>query len=130
MIKNNLDVFSNEVNYLEKNNTHHYFLKKLKNIKNPIILELGVNRGGSTINFLNYINSYGGELFSIDINDCSEIIYSEKFKNVSTKKWNFLISNDVDIDNILLKFPILKKGIDVLYIDSYHDSTHVKKINL
>ena len=29
MIKNNLDVFSNELNHIEKNNTHHYFLKKL-----------------------------------------------------------------------------------------------------
>ena len=109
------------------NDTSKYFLSKLTNLKNPIILELGVNKGGSTANFLKYINDNGGELYSIDINDCSNIINDELFKNVKTSNWKFLKSNDLNIEYILGKFPLLKNGIDVLYVDSYHDETHVKK---
>ena len=124
----NLELTSNEFNHIERNNVHHYFLKKLNNIKNPVILELGVNKGSSTAKFLDYINLYGGELYSIDIVDCSRIINNDRFKNIPTEKWNFLTSNDLDIENILLKFPKLKNGIDLIYIDSYHDFTHVNKI--
>ena len=79
------------------NDTSKYFLSKLTNLKNPIILELGVNKGGSTANFLKYINDNGGELYSIDINDCSNIINDELFKNVKTSNWKFLKSNDLNI---------------------------------
>ena len=109
------------------NDTSKYFLSKLTNLKNPIILELGVNKGGSTANFLKYINDNGGELYSIDIKDCSKITNDELFKNVKTNNWKFLKSNDLNIEYILGKFPLLKNGIDVLYVDSYHDETHVKK---
>ena len=107
--------------------TSKYFLSKLRNLNNPIILELGVNRGGSTAKFLKYINDNGGELYSIDIKDCSKITNDELFKNVKTNNWKFLKSNDLNIEYILEKFPLLKNGIDVLYVDSYHDETHVKK---
>ena len=110
------------------NDTSNYFLSKLKNFNNPIILELGVNKGGSTANFLNFINEHGGELYSIDINDCSEIINSHRFKDINTSNWNFLKSNDLNIKFILENFPKIKNGIDLLYIDSYHDETHVEKI--
>ena len=109
------------------NDTSKYFLSKLRNFNNPIILELGVNRGGSTAKFLKYINDNGGELYSIDIKDCSKITNDELFKNVKTNNWKFLKSNDLNIEYILEKFPLLKNGIDVLYVDSYHDETHVKK---
>ena len=55
---------------------------KLDTIKNPVILELGVNRGRSTKRFIDYIELNGGELYSIDIKDCSNAI--------SSNKWNFL----------------------------------------
>ena len=109
------------------NDTSSYFLSKLKNFDKPIILELGVNKGGSTVNFLKFVNNYGGELYSIDINDCSNIVNNERFKDVDTNSWNFLKTNDLNIEYILEKFPKIKAGIDVLYIDSYHDETHVKK---
>ena len=109
------------------NDTSKYFLSKLRNFNNPIILELGVNRGGSTAKFLKYINDNGGELYSIDIKDCSKIINDELFKNIKANNWKFLKSNDLNIEYILEKFPLLKNGIDVLYVDSYHDETHVKK---
>ena len=91
----------------------------LNDIKNPIILELGVNRGGSTKFFLKHIEENNGKLFSIDIKDCSSVSDS--------KNWNFLISDDLDYNFIVSKFKeISEKGIDVLFIDSYHDPSHVK----
>jgi predicted O-methyltransferase YrrM len=127
MTDKNTELSPFEFNHVERNNVHHFFLKKLRNIKNPVILELGVNKGSSTAKFLNYVNLFGGNLYSIDITDRSNIIHSERFKNISTKKWNFLKSNDLNLDKILTKYPELKNGIDLLYIDSYHDQVHVKK---
>lgn len=100
----------------EKND---YIKEKLKFFENPIILELGVNRGGSTKIFLNYVEQNNGKVFSIDIKDCSNVSNS--------KKWSFLISNDLDYNYITTKFPeILNNGIDILFVDSYHDPSHVK----
>jgi predicted O-methyltransferase YrrM len=93
-------------------------LKRLNNIKNPVILELGVNRGRSTKIFFDYINDKGGKLFSIDIRDCSNALVSPE--------WNFFQCNDLNINEILKKFSVLKKGIDLLFIDSYHEPNHVK----
>mgnify|MGYP001391593828 FL=1 len=96
------------------NDTSGYFLSKLKNFDKPIILELGVNKGGSTFNFLKFVNNYGGELYSIDINDCSNIVNNERFKDVDTNSWNFLKTNDLNIEYILEKFPKIKVYFKVL----------------
>tara|TARA_B100000941_G_C28398430_1_gene496704 strand:+ start:87 stop:731 length:645 start_codon:yes stop_codon:yes gene_type:complete len=93
---------------------------RLEKIVNPRILELGVNRGRSTKRFFDHIEKNGGELYSIDIKDCSKAL-----ENIN---WNFFQSNDLDIEKILLKFPKLKNGIDILFIDSYHDPSHVKML--
>ncbi len=95
-------------------------LERLKEIDNPIILELGVNRGRSTKRFFEYINTHGGDLYSIDIRNCSDAIISPK--------WNFFQCNDLNINEILKKFPNLNKGIDLLFVDSYHDPSHVKSL--
>ena len=94
--------------------------KKLQKIKNPTILELGVNRGRSTKRFFDYIKINGGKLFSIDIADCS--------KSLNEENWNFFECNDLHIDKILNKYPDLKNGIDILFIDSYHEPNHVRKL--
>ena len=109
------------MNENEKSNILELYVSRLKNIKDPTILELGVNKGHSTRNFLDHINKFGGKLFSIDIKKAPKLLDEDK------TKWNFLRSNDLDIENILNNFPALKSGIDVLFIDSYHDETHVKK---
>jgi hypothetical protein len=44
-----------------------------------------------------------------------------------SKRWYFIQSDSTDVDNILSKAPFLKKGIDILYIDSYHTREHVEK---
>ena len=105
-----------------------YINKKLDEIKNPIIVELGVAETAlSTKNFLKYVNDKGGKLYSIDIQDFSKITNSDNFKNINSKNWNFLQSNDLNLEKILKNFPIIKNGIDVLYVDSLHDPTHIER---
>lgn len=93
---------------------------RLNNFENPRILELGVNRGRSTKRFFDHIEQYGGELYSIDIKDCSSAL--------NNPEWEFFQSNDLDVEKILSHFPKLIEGIDILFIDSYHDPNHVKSL--
>ena len=96
-----------------------YIYDKLSEFENPLILEFGVNKGGSTKMFLKFLEKNTGSIFSIDINDCSNVSSSDK--------WNFFQSNDLDYLKITKKYPeIEKNGIDILFIDSYHDPSHVK----
>ena len=96
-----------------------YILDALKNFKKPLIFELGVNLGGSTKRFLDYIKLNDGKLFSVDIKDCLNV--------TDDKNWKFLKSNDLKYKYIIDKFPdIRNEGIDLLFIDSYHDPSHVK----
>jgi len=99
---------------------HLVMQESLKKIKNPVILEFGVNRGRSSQRFLNHVEEFGGDIFSIDIKDCSNI--------TTSKKWNFFQCNDTDHKKIISKFPKLNNGIDLLFIDSYHDPSHVKRL--
>ncbi len=86
----------------------------------PIILELGVDKGQSTRVFLNAINDKNyAKLISIDIKDCKEAVKSEN--------WDFIQQDSIDIDSLLKKKPILKDGIDILYVDSLHTQSHVLK---
>ena len=63
--------------------------KKLNDISNPVIVELGVNRGRSTKRFFDHIKLHGGKLFSIDIKDCSEAL--------EDKDWNLFLHDIKDI---------------------------------
>ena len=57
-----------------------------------------------------------GKLYSVDIDDCS---------NVSTDiNWTFLKSRDDDFKYLEVKLPSL---FDVILIDSFHNASHVKK---
>ena len=89
----------------------------IQNIENPVILELGVQNGLSTKKFLDICNKNNGFLYSVDIDDCS---------NVSNdKKWTFIKSRDDDFDLIKSQIP---KEINILYIDSLHEADHVSKL--
>ena len=46
---------------------------KISKINCPIILELGVEKGRSTKKFLEICKKNQGTLYSIDINDCSNV---------------------------------------------------------
>ena len=94
-----------------------FIFDKIKNLKNPVILEFGVQRGYSTKRFLDLINKRGGKLYSIDIDDCSKIS-----KN---KKWKFIQSRDDNFKFIKKNIP---KKVDVIYLDSLHEVNHVEKM--
>ena len=86
----------------------------------PIIVELGVDKGQSTRVFLNAIdNKTNARLISIDIKDCKDAVKSSN--------WEFVQQDSVEIESLLLKKPIIKDGIDILYIDSLHTQSHVLK---
>ena len=100
-----------------KKKFENFIFNKIQNLKNPKILEFGVQRGYSTKRFLNLINRKGGQLISVDINDCSGVS-----KN---KKWKFIQSRD---DNFKLITKNMPKKVDVIFLDSLHEAKHVKKI--
>ena len=60
---------------MKKNNKkfENFIFNKIQNLKNPKILEFGVQRSYSTKRFLNLINRKGGQLISVDIDDCSSV---------------------------------------------------------
>jgi len=89
----------------------------IQKIENPIILELGVQGGLSTKKFIETCNKNNGFLYSVDIDDCSNVS--------SDKKWSFIQSRDDNFEFIKSKIP---KKIDILYIDSLHEAKHVSKI--
>ena len=96
-----------------------FIYKEIENIKNIKILELGVRTGLSTSLFLKICEDNDGKMISIDIDDCSHL-----YKN---DRWNFVCTRDDDYEKIDKE--ILKIGnLDVIYIDSFHEPNHVKKI--
>jgi len=94
-----------------------YIVELIKNIKNISILELGVREGISTKKFLDVCNKNKGNLTSIDIEDCSKVS--------NDKNWKFIHSSD---DNFEFIDKQIKKDLDFIYIDSYHEPSHVEKV--
>ena len=94
------------------------FLKnKISNIPNPNILELGVQSGNSTKMFLEVCEKNDGFLTSIDIDDCSNVSKSPKWKFIQTSDDNFdFIKN------------YIKNDLDIIFIDSLHEPAHIKKV--
>ena len=87
---------------------------------NPLIVELGVDRGQSTRVFLNAIDGkQNAKLISIDIKDCRNAVIDEN--------WEFVQQDSANIEKLLLSKPQIKKGIDILYVDSLHTANHVEK---
>lgn len=102
-------------NYLKKlrDATHNY----LNELNKPTILEFGVRHGFSTRLFLDYCEKNQGKLYSVDIDDCS--------KASNSSHWEFIQSRDDNFEFLLTKLP---KEFDLIFIDSYHNAEHVKKI--
>ena len=90
----------------------------ISKIKKPNILELGVQKGVSTKMFLDICNKNNGKLTSIDIQDCSGVSKS--------KRWKFIMSSDDNFDYI--KNKIKNNKFDILFIDSLHEPNHVRKV--
>ena len=94
-----------------------YIIEKIKNIPKIQILELGVQKGLSTKKFIELCNINDGFLTSIDIDDCSKVIKSDR--------WKFIHSSDDNFEKI---DKIVSKSLDFIFIDSLHEPNHVKKI--
>jgi predicted O-methyltransferase YrrM len=86
----------------------------------PTILECGVHEGWSTGVLAKACEEHGGRLISIDINDCSDAI--------SSSCWTFIQSDDTNLEFIFTEAPLLKAGIDLIYIDSRHSGAHVARL--
>ena len=96
------------------NNSLYPLISKIHKIN---ILEFGVQKGRSTLKFLDICNKNDGFLFSADIDDCS---------NVSKDpRWTFIKSRDDNFNLIKSKIP---KKVDVIFLDSLHEAAHVEKI--
>ena len=95
----------------------NFLFPLIKEIDNPIILELGVQNGRSTKKFLDICKKNNGELFSVDIDDCSNV--------TKDKNWHFFQTRDDNFEYIKSKIP---KKIDILFIDTLHEANHVKKL--
>jgi predicted O-methyltransferase YrrM len=88
--------------------------------ESPVILELGVDFGQSTRIFLNAIDGKpGAQLISVDIRDCANAAESSQ--------WSFLQADSGDAENVVGLRPVLRQGIDILYVDSLHTAEHVLK---
>jgi len=92
-------------------------LPRINDIPNIKILELGVQKGRSTIKFLELCKKNNGKLFSVDIEDCSSIS--------NDLNWKFIHSRDDSFNHIKNLIP---QKINVLFIDTIHEAEHVEKL--
>jgi predicted O-methyltransferase YrrM len=96
---------------------YRFVYEKIKKVKKINILEFGVREGLSTSIFLSLCDKNCGKLISVDVVD-----YKKLFNN---QRWTFLKSRD---DNFSFIKKSIKGKLDVIYIDSYHEPEHIKKI--
>lgn len=92
-------------------------IPKINKIQNIVILEFGVQKGRSTMKFLEICKKNNGKLFSVDVDDCSSVS--------DDPNWKFIKARDDNFDYIKPKIP---SEIDVILIDTIHEANHVKKI--
>lgn len=79
------------------------------------ILEIGVRDGESTRAFLSGLEKNKGHLYSVDINDCSQV--------AKNGRWSFLQADSRNHEAILNFVP---ETIDVLFIDGDHSQAGYK----
>ena len=96
------------------NNFLYPLISKINKIN---ILEFGVQKGRSTLKFLEICNSNNGHLFSADIDDCSDVS--------KDPRWTFIKSRDDNFELIKTKIP---NKVDVIFLDSLHEASHVENI--
>ena len=72
-------------------------------------LRIWSERGISTKLFIDHVEIYGGKVYSVDIDDYSNIS--------SSNKWKFIHSRDDNFD-LIEKF--IPQKVDLIYLDSFH----------
>ncbi len=95
----------------------NFLFPHINQIQKPIILELGVQKGRSTKKFLELCDRNNGQLFSVDLEDCTNVSQN--------KRWKFFQTRDDNFEYIKSQIP---NKIDVLFIDTLHEANHVKKL--
>ena len=100
-----------------KHKLYTYLYDKIKNINDIKILEFGVREGVSTKLFVSLAEKNNGKVFSVDLDDYSNLINSNT--------WNFIHSRD---DNFELIKSKIDNEFDVILLDSQHEANHVKNI--
>ena len=103
-----MENFKNKLNLIKE---------RIKDIKKPLILELGVKEGRSTKMFLEICDQNDGNLISIDILDYSKVS--------SNPRWKFIHSSD---DNFDYTKKFIERKVDILFIDSLHEPNHIRKV--
>ena len=93
--------------------------RRVCQVEAPVALECGVDKGWSAAVLAHAVEQRGGRLISLDIRDCSDVIESDC--------WTFLQVDDTDQARVLREAPLLKDGIDLVYIDSLHTVRHVAR---
>lgn len=100
-----------------KKKLENFMLNELTRIDKPIILEFGVRKGTSTREFIKICEKKNGFLYSIDVEDCSNVLKSDK--------WKFFQCRDDQFEFLENKIP---QKFDLIYMDSLHQADHVEKI--
>ena len=95
----------------------NFVYEKIKDIKEPNILEFGVRDGISTKMFIELCESQSGSLYSVDKNNYGSVIKS--------KRWNFIQSRDDDFDFLKKKLP---DNFDIIFLDTLHEANHIEKM--
>jgi hypothetical protein len=93
------------------------FYEDLIKVEKPTILEFGVRYGVSTSLFIDICEKNLGKLYSVDLDDSS--------KKFSSSSWKFIHSRDDNFEYVTKNIPA---KFDLIYLDSFHDAEHVKKI--
>ncbi len=100
-----------------KHKLYTYLYDKIKNINDIKILEFGVREGVSTKLFVSLAEKNNGKVFSVDLDDYSNLINSITWKFIQSRDDNFeLIKSKIDNE------------FDVILLDSQHEANHVKNI--
>lgn len=100
-----------------KHKLYTYLHDKIKNINDIKILEFGVREGVSTKLFVSLAEKNNGKVFSVDLDDYSNLINSITWKFIQSRDDNFeLIKSKIDNE------------FDVILLDSQHEANHVKNI--
>tara|TARA_B100000745_G_scaffold289542_1_gene227746 strand:+ start:865 stop:1494 length:630 start_codon:yes stop_codon:yes gene_type:complete len=96
---------------------YSFLYNKIKDLKNPKILEFGVREGKSTKMFIDLVEKNNGYVVSVDVDDYSNLFNSERWKFIKSRDDNFeLIKKEINYD------------LDVILLDSLHEADHVKNI--
>ena len=95
----------------------NFMIDEIKDQRDLKILEFGVRKGVSTKFFLEICKKNNGKLYSVDIDNCSNLFNDDN--------WKFIHCRDDDFKKIEKEIP---NEFDLIYLDSYHEPNHVEKI--